>query len=254
MVLLHGFTDTWHAWTPVLPLLEAHHAVFAPALPGHLGGEAFEPGVKMTIPGSLDMIERQLDARGIDKAHFVGSSLGGWASLELAVRGRALSVVAVCPAGGWERGSREERAVLRFFRTNDRLLRAGGPMLAAVARSSRLRRIALRDLIADPSRVSAADAMTMFRGAAGCAVTQDALELAGTDGAFGDLAPLDCPVRILYGTRDRIVRWPSHYGRLKRILPDAEYIALEGLGHLPMWDNPELVAGRILEVTAPARR
>jgi pimeloyl-ACP methyl ester carboxylesterase len=251
LVLLHGFTDTWRAWTPVLPMLEAHHAVFAPSLPGHHGGESFEPGVKMTITGSLDMIERQLDARGIETAHFAGSSLGGWASLELAARGRARSVVAVCPAGGWDHGSREERAVLRYFRTNDRLLRISGPMLKAVARNPRLRRIAFRDLVAKPGRLSAEDAMTMMTGAMECAVTRDAIELTRTEGAFGDLGAIDCPIRILYGTADRIVRWPSHYGRMKRILPDAEYVALDGLGHLPMWDDPDLVARRILEVTAP---
>jgi pimeloyl-ACP methyl ester carboxylesterase len=252
LVLLHGFTDTWYAWTRLLPLLERLHAVFAPSLPGHHGGEQFPAGVKMTISDSLDMIERQLDAQGIGKAHFAGSSLGGWASLELAHRGRALSVVAVCPAGGWHHGSREEAAVIRFFRMNDRMLRMSRAMLPRVARSPRLRRIALRDLIADPSQVTAYDAMMMFTGAAGCAVTQDALALTESEGTFGDLGPLDCPVRILYGTKDRVVRWPSHYPRLKQILPDAEFLALDGVGHLPMWEAPELVARRILEVTAPA--
>jgi pimeloyl-ACP methyl ester carboxylesterase len=252
MVLLHGFTDTWRAWTPVLPALEAVHAVFAPSLPGHHGGTAFAPEVTMTIEGSLDMIERQLDERGIEQAHLVGSSLGGWAALELAVRGRALSVVGVCPAGGWEHGGREERAVLRYFRANDRMLRAGGPILAMVARNPRLRRIALRDLVARPERVGGDQALAMFRGAANCSVTRDALEIAGSGTAFGDLGPIDCPVRILYGTRDRIVRWPSHYRRLRRILPDAEYVALEGMGHLPMWDDPQTVAQLILEVTAPS--
>jgi pimeloyl-ACP methyl ester carboxylesterase len=253
LVLLHGFTDTWYAWTPILPTLQQHHAVFAPSLPGHYGGEPFPAGEKMTISGSLDMIERQLDAQGIGQAHLVGSSLGGWASLELAVRGRALSVVGVCPAGGWHHGSAEERAVLRFFRNNDRLSRLAPSMLPRVARNPRLRRLALRDLIADPSRVTAFDAMTMFTGALGCAVTQDVLELARTEGGFSDLGTIDCPVRILYGTKDRIVRWPSHYVRMKQILPDAEYLALDGLGHLPMWEAPDLVARRILEVSAPAR-
>ena len=69
---------------------------------------------------------------------------------------------------------------------------------------------------------------------------------------FGDLDPIDCPVRILYGTNDRLVRWPTHYVRMKELLPDAEYVALDGLGHLPMWDDPQLVARRIIEVTAPA--
>jgi pimeloyl-ACP methyl ester carboxylesterase len=51
---------------------------------------------------------------------------------------------------------------------------------------------------------------------------------------------------------EAFVRWPGHYAKMRRLLPDAEYVALEGLGHLPMWDDPEQVARTILEVTAPA--
>jgi pimeloyl-ACP methyl ester carboxylesterase len=250
MVLLHGFTDTWQGWRPVLPLLERHHAVFAPTLPGHFGGESFDADHPMTIPDSLDRIERQLDARGIKQAHLVGSSLGGWAALELAARGRALSVVAVCPAGGWEIGSREDRAVIRFFRANTRMMGPSRAVWPLIARRPMLRRIAFRDFMAHPERVDAASAIALMEGAAGCAITQQALDIAARGEAYGELGPIDCPVRILYGTRDRIIRWPSYYVRLRRLLPDAEYIPLDGLGHLPMWDDPELVARRILEVTA----
>jgi pimeloyl-ACP methyl ester carboxylesterase len=253
MVLLHGFTDTWHCWSLVLPALEAHHRVFAPTLPGHYGGEQYPAGVKMTIPDSLDRIERLLDAHDIEKAHFVGSSLGGWASLELAVRGRALSVVGVCPAGGWYPGSREERASLRFFKRTERMLRRSSPqLLARIARNPRLRRVGLRDLMVDSSQVTAEQSLAMMMGSYGCAVTRDAIELAESGAAFGDLGPIDVPVRILYGTRDRLVTWPHHYTRMRQLLPDAEYVALENMGHLPMWEQPDLIARRILEVSAPA--
>src|SRR5216683_2461332 len=125
MVLLHGFTDTWRAWTPVLAALEAHHDVFAPTLPGHHGGQLVDHGMGFAIATLVDLIETQMDGLGFDRAHLVGSSLGGWLCLELAVRGRALSVVGVCPAGGWEPGSRQERAVVRYFRRNALLLHAG---------------------------------------------------------------------------------------------------------------------------------
>jgi pimeloyl-ACP methyl ester carboxylesterase len=253
LVLLHGFTDTWQGWTPVLPLLEAHHEVFAPTLPGHHGGEQFAPGERMSIPRSLDLIEQLLDANGIGQAHLVGSSLGGWAALELAARGRALSVVGVCPAGGWEHGSAEERAVLKFFKLNDRMIRTSSPaLLRRTAQVAALRRIVLRDLVAYPRNVSAREAVAMFEGAAGCAVVRDAIAITEAGESFGDLAPIDVPVRILYGTKDRIVRWPTHYNRMKKLLPDVEYVALDGLGHLPMWDDPQLVTRRILEVTAPS--
>lgn len=251
MVLLHGFTDTWRTWTPVLPALEAHHNVFAPSLPGHYGGEPLVSGQPGMIQTSLDLIERQLDAQGIAKAHLVGNSLGGWAALELAARGRALSVVALCPAGGWEIGGKEDRTVLRYFRTADRRLRTSMPMLPRIARSAALRRIAFRDLMARPGNVDADAAMAFFTGAANCTVFADAIAQAEAGESFGDLAPIDCRIRILYGTRDRIIRWPSYYGRMRTLLPNAEFMPLHGLGHIPMWDDPAVVARRILEVTDP---
>lgn len=251
MVLLHGFTDTWRTWKPVLPALEEHHAVFAPSLPGHFGGEQFAPGEALTIPGSLDLLERQLDAQGIERAHLVGNSLGAWAALELAGRGRAHSVVAICPAGGWEIGGPEDRAVVRYFRNTERRLQASKALLPRIARSPLLRRVAFRDLMARPHNVGADDAMAFMHGALGCSVFREAIALSESGQAFGDLAPIECPVRVLYGTRDRIVRWPSHYRRMKSLLPSAEYVPLHGLGHIPMWDDPDLVARRILEVSAP---
>ncbi len=251
IVLLHGFTDTWRTWTPVLPALEAHHAVFAPTLPGHHGGPPFEDGMPMTIESSIDMLERQLDAEGIERAHIVGNSLGGWAALELGTRGRALSVVALCPGGGWYPGSREQRATARFFAQNNRMLRVGRPMIHAIARRPRLRYLALRELVAHPERVNASAACAMFEGAAECAIVEDALALSRTGNMFGDLGEIDCHVRIAYGTHDRLIRWPKYYTRMKQLLPDAEYLALEGMGHLAMWDGPEDVARVILEVTAP---
>ncbi|HEY5318127.1 MAG TPA: alpha/beta fold hydrolase [Solirubrobacteraceae bacterium] len=252
LVLLHGFTGTWEAWTPVLPMLERYHTVFAPTLPGHYGGEPFPAGTRISIPASLDMIERQLDAQGIERAHFVGSSLGGWLALELAGRGRALSVTGICPAGCWERGP-APWAVLMYFRRNDLLLKIGQPLrlLPFVARRPHLRALALFEVVTRP--VSADAAYMMFTGAANCAIVPDAIKLAASGDMFGDLPAIDCPVRIAYGTRDRLIHWPGHYTMIHRQKPDADYIALEGLGHLAMWDDPELVARTILEVTAPDR-
>ncbi|HWF75073.1 MAG TPA: alpha/beta fold hydrolase [Solirubrobacteraceae bacterium] len=254
LVLLHGFTDTWRAWTPVLPMLERHHTVFAPNLPGHYGGEPFAPGTRISVPTSLDMIERQLDAHGIERAHFAGSSLGGWLALELAGRGRALSVTGICPAGCWERGP-APRMILLYFRRNDLLLKIGQSLglLPFVASRPRSRALALWELIARPAGVNALAAYTMFSGAANCTVAPDAIRLAASGDMFGDLPAIDCPVRIAYATRDRLIRWPMHYTMIQRQLPDADYVALEGLGHLAMWDDPELVTRTILEVTAPER-
>ena len=53
-----------------------------------------------------DAVERAMDEAGFETAHMVGNSLGGFVALQLAARGRARSVVAFAPAGGWARRRR----------------------------------------------------------------------------------------------------------------------------------------------------
>ena len=71
IVLLHGFMDSPHTWDLVRPYLGDD--VLAPALPGHLGGPP--------LPSDLDLasyVEGVLDEAGLERAHLVGNSLGGY--------------------------------------------------------------------------------------------------------------------------------------------------------------------------------
>ena len=101
LVCLHGFMETWRTWELVLPALERRHDVLAPTLPGHAGGPALEGPPTGHL--MADAVERAMDDAGFDTAHVVGSSLGGFVALQLAARGRARTVVAFAPAGGWAR-------------------------------------------------------------------------------------------------------------------------------------------------------
>ena len=58
-----------------------------------------------------------MDAAGFATAHLVGNSLGGHVALQLAARGRADTVVALAPAGGWAPGDGSFRASLDHFAT-----------------------------------------------------------------------------------------------------------------------------------------
>ena len=48
-------------------------------------------------------IGRFMDGLGMERAHMVGNSLGGWVALELAKTRRALSVTGLSSAGFWGR-------------------------------------------------------------------------------------------------------------------------------------------------------
>ena len=114
MVCLHGFLDTWRIWELALPALERRHDVLALTLAGHAGGPPLEgPLSGESLP---DAVERAMDAAGFETAHLVGNSLGGYVALQLAARGRARTVVALAPAGGWAPDDDSYRELLRFQR------------------------------------------------------------------------------------------------------------------------------------------
>jgi pimeloyl-ACP methyl ester carboxylesterase len=68
----------------------------------------------------------------------------------------------------------------------------------------------------------------------------------------GDLSDLDVPLTIAWAEFDRLIRnKPLPAG----VLPDrVRQLTLPGCGHLPTWDDPELVARVILEGTEMGRR
>jgi pimeloyl-ACP methyl ester carboxylesterase len=58
--------------------------------------------------------------------------------------------------------------------------------------------------------------------------------------------PDDVPVTIAWGDRDRLLR--PHQARIaQERLPKARFVPLPGCGHVPMTDNPELVADVLLQ-------
>src|SRR4051812_23829734 len=138
LVCLHGFTDTWRTWELVLPQLERHHDVLAPTLLGHAGG----PPIEREIDDALlaDAVERAMDEAGFETAHIVGNSLGGYLALQLAARGRAESVVALAPAGGWAVEDGSSAGTLDYFIRMRDLLQAAAPHAEAIASSPEGRR------------------------------------------------------------------------------------------------------------------
>src|SRR5947209_14648532 len=83
-----------------------------------------------------------MDAAGFETAHLAGNSLGGYVALKLAERGRARSVVALAPAGGWAPGDESYRETLAGFRTLHAQARASAPHADAIAADPRGRRAA----------------------------------------------------------------------------------------------------------------
>jgi pimeloyl-ACP methyl ester carboxylesterase len=254
LLLLHGFSASAETWAPIIPALERQHEVIAVTFHGHMGGLPIPRGFPHTIAASVDLAERELDAAGWGKVHIVGNSLGGWIGLELARRGRARSVVAISPGGGWMRGSREAKRLEKLFRGIRTSLHVGGPIAPVLASFATTRRVALSRIVAFPEKLSRKDAQTMITASWRCDVFDDVVRALRNEPEPTLMHPLPCPIRLVWGTRDRILPMSRYAPHWRRILPGAEFVELAGLGHVPMFDDPDAVVRSIVELTSRAGR
>ncbi|HRV60527.1 MAG TPA: alpha/beta fold hydrolase, partial [Solirubrobacterales bacterium] len=152
LVLIHGITDTWSTWELVIPPLERKFEVLAVTLPGHAGGPALKGDFTAdTLPAG---IEAAMDGVGFGSAHVAGNSLGGWVALRLAERGRALSVSAFAPVGGWS-ADFQERHAFDYFVTQQELVKRAAPFAREIAATPEGRRQATRFIVEDDSLITA---------------------------------------------------------------------------------------------------
>lgn len=253
-MLLHPFALCAQVWKPIVPALSRHHAVRALAMPGHHGSDPLPSGYRHCVADAADVLEAKLDALGIAQAHMVGNSLGGWLALELARRGRALSATAFAPGGGWEPGSAEQRRLMRRFRATRKLLMVGGPIATRLTGFSLARRCLLRDAVARPERMSPAQARLLIERIWRCAVYDDVLAAMPSESlVWPTYASIACPVRVVWGERDRVLPLRGYSERWRRTLPShTEWIVLPNVGHLPMYDDPDAVARCVLALTTRA--
>jgi pimeloyl-ACP methyl ester carboxylesterase len=250
LVCLHGFLDTWRTWELVLPALERRHEVLAPTLAGHAGGPPIEGEVGL---GALvDALERAMDEAGFETAHFAGNSLGGYVALQLAARGRADSVVALAPVGGWAHGDESYKDLLHLQAAMHEQAKAAAPNARAALASREGRRRATQYLTTNfehiPGELLAHQMLALASAPAALPLIDHALGAAWSL----DAERIACPVRIVWGTDDRLLPWPSAAARYREEwLPHADWIELDGVGHCPQLDVPVETVALILGHTSP---
>jgi pimeloyl-ACP methyl ester carboxylesterase len=232
-------------WQQTLPLLSASHRVIALAALGHHGGRPCEEH-PCRLAHVVDDADRSLDALRLDRAHIAGNSMGGWMALELARRGRALSVCALSPAGMWETTDNFEGA--KKLRATIQITRMTRATLSITSKLGPIRRFALRDTAEHGERVPADLLVAMADALLACTVADDLLR---TPEKCEPLTAT-CPVDVVWSSHDRIFP-PEPFAQSARDrIAGARHLMLDGVGHVPMLDNPELVARTILATVARA--
>ena len=89
VVLLHGFSDNWRSFLPVLPYLEGRVRAISVTQRGH--GDASKPSGPYDPASMAADVIGLLDALGISRAHLAGHSMGSAVALQAAVAGPSAS-------------------------------------------------------------------------------------------------------------------------------------------------------------------
>ena len=230
----------------MLPLLEERFDVLAPDLPGFGRSPVLPARHAPARPRRLaDAVEARDGRPAFETAHIARatrSAAGSGSSWPR--RGRARTCVAISPAG------------LIYAREND--LCEVDPARDALARPATLPRpeALLRSpasagrssagpTLGRPWRADPADMSSRptFRRRRPASIRRSTSTL--TCQAAG-LKKIRCPVLVLWGTKD-VVLPPRQGRRFERLIPDCELRYLKGLGHVPMSDDPELLATAIAD-------
>jgi pimeloyl-ACP methyl ester carboxylesterase len=242
LVLLHGVGHRRQAWDAVLDRLTPHRDVITVDLAGHGDSPPLELAGRPVLEAMLDDVRDLLAALDVDRPHFAGYSLGGRLSLEAGVSGVAASVTALSPAGFWRSDweFRYARAIFSVMQASSVVLR---PLAPAIVSTTVGRAMTFSAVVAHPGRLTAKQAAG---DVAGFVRAREALDtvLAGMT-QFTGRVPDGLPVIIGWGTSDRIL--PQRQVLVaKARLPQARFVPLPGCGHVPMTDDPALVADVLL--------
>lgn len=243
LVLLHGFGGSSGIWTAVLRHLSPTVPVLAYDLPDHghsLGADGLGGAGRMARAVAAD-----LAARGIERFHVAGHSLGGAIAGILALKApdKVASLTMLAPGGF---GPEINGAVLSAFAFADTAeeMRAAMQVMAAPAHA--VSGEAVQAMLAARRAPGAREALASVLQAILSETTEAGEPRQGTL-PVGDLRSLPMPKYLLWGLEDRILP----VGQAHALEGAATIRLLPATGHMLPEECPQEVA-RLLFVAAGA--
>jgi haloalkane dehalogenase len=235
---LHGFPETSYMWRSVLAAVaDSGRRALAPDLPG-FGSSAPDP--PSTWERHAEAVERFRRALALERVALVVHDWGGLIGLRWAcehpgaVAALVISGTGFFPDGKWH-------GMARSLRTPGE----GEQLVAALDREGFAGMLGSLSRGLDAS--AAADYWRAFETAEG---RQGILDLyrsgdfAKLEAYEGRLAALGVPTLLLWGADDAFAPVAGAH-RLKREIPEAEVVLLEGAGHFLYADEPERAAAEV---------
>ena len=239
LFMLSGYSHRIPHWGPVAQGLADR--LFLILLDCRGMGESDQRDEPFSIEDEVGDIGAILDALDVQSTHVLGFSRGGFLAQELALSSpeRVLSLI-LCGTGhrGPDSvGSSEEfrnatqytrgQSIEDFYRNMIHTMGAPG---WGERDPDALERCLAVDVEAPPGRVG-------LRGQQGAMPAWTSHERLHT---------IACPTLVLAGAEDRVM--PPENGRqLNELIPNSTLNLIAGCGHLPMWEQPDLIISAVLD-------
>jgi pimeloyl-ACP methyl ester carboxylesterase len=240
--MLHGITDSWRSFEPVLPHLPPEQHAIALTQRGH-GGSDKPAGGYRTRDFAADAAA-VIRALGLDNVIVVGHSMGATNALRLAIDHPAL-VRGVVAAGTF--ASFADKHDLAAWVAQS-IAPLADPVPHALARQFQL------DTIAGPVAPGLIEMATAESLRVPATVWRAAFAGLLDDEVSAELHRVAAPVLLVWGEADAFVP-PADTRRLQRTLPDVKLASWPGIGHAVHWERPERFARELTRwVSEVARR
>jgi pimeloyl-ACP methyl ester carboxylesterase len=243
LLFLHGLIGRWTHWVEQLTKFAETHRVIAVDLPG-FGDSPLPAQGGISVPIYARTIDRLMEALEIGAAAFVGHSMGGFTSVELAINfpERVERLVLVSPAGLSTYNNPRSLLLLSQARRFKGIFNRYHALVAAhaelFAQRPRLRRWEpTTNLVTrHPDRLPAPFAAEFVRGLAAPGFI-DGIEVTLNYDYRDRLGEIACPTLIVWGARDKVVtaRDAAEY---ERLIPNARKAIFEDTGHMAMIERP----------------
>jgi pimeloyl-ACP methyl ester carboxylesterase len=265
-LFVHGLGGSSQNWTDVAGLLAGHLDSQAIDLPGF--GYS-DPAARYTVDAFAGRIIRLMEDSGRGRVHLVGNSLGGAIAVKVAALRPELvrTLTLISPALPFLDPRRSAQGRLLPLLAVPHAERLAARRLARI-HPEELTRQVVAACFGDPSRISPgrlAEAVEEARRRYDAPWYADAYvrTLRGLVGSFlraylpgsGSLwrtaSRVRVPTLVIGGDLDRLVD-VRVAPQAARIIPDARFLLLPGVGHVAQMEEPETVARAILGLMADA--
>jgi pimeloyl-ACP methyl ester carboxylesterase len=240
LVFVHGLSGSWPNWLEQLPVFAAERRVIALDLPGF--GHSPMPASEVSISGYARILDGLMQQLGVDAAAFVGNSMGGFISAELAIAfpQRVERLVLVSAAGLSTHQEWRAEMALPGLRRTERILAASTAWFAtrshALMRRPRLREGALNLVVRHPARLPAPLVAEQVRGAGKAGFIHALAATIGYD-VRERLPEIACPTLIVWGENDWLIS-AGDADVFAELIPDSRRVIFEDTGHMAMLERP----------------